>query len=152
MMYRASILLAGAAAFGLSGCTGSTDPATASLFDNINNLQTGVYDRQIAAKDAEAAAIIANNRASQARISGLEAQSASNSRNIAALRSQIAAVRGQASAARSQISADPSKIARLNQLEGQIRAIEADANGGGDPGVAGAELRRVSSAIRALTG
>lgn len=148
----ASLACAGCMTVTLAGCTGSTDPATASLFDNIANLQSGEYDRQIAAKDAEAAAIIANNRAAESRIGGLQAQSASNQQKIAALRSQIAAVRGQAAAARSQIAADPAKVARLNQLEGQINAVQADANRGGDPDVARAELNRVSAAIRALAG
>jgi uncharacterized coiled-coil protein SlyX len=137
---------------GLVACTGSTDPTTANIFDNVRNLQSGEYDRQIAAKDAEAAAIIANNRASQSRISGLESQSASNSQTIAALRSQIASVRGQASAARAAVAGDPAKLAQLTQLENQINAVQSDVNSGADPSVARAELNRVSAAIRALAG
>jgi chromosome segregation ATPase len=151
MRKTASLFLLGSA-IGLSACTGSTDPTTATLFDNIRNLQTGEYDRQIAAKDAEAAAIIANNRAAQSRISGLESQSASNSQTIAALRAQIASVRGQASAARAAVAGDPAKLARLAQLESQINAVQADVNSGADPAVARAELNRVSAAIRALAG
>ena len=147
-----SFFLAGSAVFVLASCTGSTDPATASLFDNVRNLQSGEYDRQIAAKDRQAAAIIANNRAAQSRIGGLEAQSASNSQQIAALRSQIAAVRGQASAARPKVAGDPARAAQLRQLEGQINAVQADVGRGADPAVARAELNRVSAAIRALAG
>jgi chromosome segregation ATPase len=151
-MNKTACLLLLGSALGLAACTGSTDPTTATLFDNIRNLQTGEYDRQIAAKDAEAAAIIANNRAAQSRISGLESQSASNSQAISALRAQIASVRGQAQAARAAVAGDPAKLARLNQLEGQISAVQADVNGGADPAVARAELNRVSAAIRALAG
>ncbi|WP_434618444.1 hypothetical protein [Tabrizicola sp. M-4] len=151
-MRKSALSLLIGSVLGLAACTGSTDPTTATLFDNIRNLNSGEYDRQIAAKDAEAAAIIANNRAAQSRISGLESQSASNSQTIAALRSQIAAVRGQASSARAAVAGDPAKVARLNALEGQINAVQADVNAGGDPGVARAELNRVSAAIRALAG
>lgn len=151
MTKTASLLLLGSV-FGLAACTGSTNPTTATLFDNVRNLQTGEYDRQIAVKDSEAAAIIANNRAAESRISGLQAQSAANSRSIASLRSQIAAVRAEASAARAAVAGDPAKLSRLSQLEGQINAVQADANAGADPAVAQAELRRVSAAIRALAG
>lgn len=151
MTKTASLLVFGSAIV-LAACTGSTDPTTATLFDNIRNLQTGEYDRQIAAKDAEAAAIIANNRAAESRISGLQAQSAANSRAIASLRSQIAAVRAEASAARAAVAGDPAKLSRLSQLEGQINAVQSDVNAGADPAVAQAELRRVSAAIRALAG
>jgi len=151
MKKTAFVLLLGSG-LGLTACTGSTDPATANIFDNVRNLQSGEYDRQIAAKDAEAAAIIANNRASQSRISGLESQSASNSQTISALRSQIASVRGQASAARASVAGDPAKLARLTQLESQINAVQSDVNSGADPSVARAELNRVSAAIRALAG
>jgi chromosome segregation ATPase len=151
MRKTASFLLLGAVIC-LAACTGSTDPTTASLFDNVRNLQTGEYDRQIAAKDAEAAAIIANNRAAQTRISGLEAQTSSNNQAIAALRSQISAVRGQASSARTAVAGDPAKLARLSQLEAQINGVQADVNRGADPAVASAELNRVSAAIRALAG
>lgn len=136
----------------VAGCTGSTDPATASLFDNVRNLQTGEYDRQIAAKDAEVSAILANNRAAESRISGLSAQSRSNNATIAALRSQIAAVRQQAAVARGKVAADPAKLARLDQLENQISAVQADVDRGSDAGVAQSELARVSAAIRALAG
>lgn len=136
----------------VAGCTGSTDPATASLFDNVRNLQTGEYDRQIAAKDAEVSAILANNRAAESRISGLSAQSRSNNATIAALRSQIAAVRQQAAVARGKVAGDPAKLVRLGQLENQISAVQADVDRGSDAGVAQAELARVSAAIRALAG
>lgn len=137
---------------GLAGCTGSTDPATANLFDNVRNLQTGEYDRQIAAKDAQVSAILANNRAAESRIGGLSAQSKANSQKIAALRSQIAAARQEAAVARGKVAGDPAKLARLDQLENQISAVQSDVERGSDPGVAQAELARVSAAIRALAG
>jgi len=136
----------------LAGCTGSTDPATATLFDNIHNLQTGEYDRQIAVKDAEAAAIISNNNAAQARINAKEGQVAANSSAIAALRGQIAAARSAAAAVRPRIADDPAKLARLTQLESQLSAVEGDIDAGADPAVARAEISRVSAAIRALAG
>lgn len=146
------ILLAAAIPLLLAGCSGSTDPATATLFDNIQNLQSGEYDRQIAAKDAEAAAIMRNNQASQARITRMEGQSRANSSAIASLRRQIAQARSEAAAVRPQVAGDPVKAARLKQLEGQITAVQADLDAGVDPSVAKAELGRVSAAIRALAG
>lgn len=146
------ILLAAAIPLVVAGCSGSTDPATATLFDNINNLQSGEYDRQIAAKDAEANAILRNNQASQARITQMQGQTQANSGAIASLRSQIASAQAQAAAARPKVAGDPAKAAQLRQLEGQITAVQADVNAGVDPGVAQAELRRVSAAIRALAG
>lgn len=140
-----------ASVVGLAGCTGSTNPETAHLFDNIRNLQTGEYDRQIAAKDAQAQAIIANNRASEARIGQMQRQASSNSAQISALRSQISSVRAEAATARSRVAGDPAKSAQLNRLEGQITAIQADVNAGGDPAVSRRELNQVSAAIRALT-
>lgn len=136
---------------GLAACTGSTNPETATVFDNYRNLQSGEYDRQIAAKDAQAAAIIANNRAAQGRIDRMQGQVAANSSQIAALKSQIASVRAQAANARSKVAGDAGKMARLQQLEGQISAIQSDLNAGGDPAVSRAELSQVSAAIRALT-
>lgn len=135
-----------------AGCSGSTDPATATLFDNIHNLQTGEYDRQIAAKDAEASALVRANQASQARITKLEGQSRANSAAIASLKSQIAAARAQAATARQQVAGDPGRTAQLRRLEGQIDAVQADVDAGMDPSVARAELGRVSAAIRALAG
>ncbi|WP_444462154.1 hypothetical protein [Rhodobacter capsulatus] len=143
-----ALLLPGAVI--LSGCSGSTDPETAHLFDNMRNLNNGEYDRQIAAKDAEAAAIIRNNNSAQARIGGLQSQTASNAQAIASLKSQIAAVRGEAAAARAQVAGNPAKLAQLNALEGQINAVQADVEAGGDIAVTRAELRRLSASIRAL--
>lgn len=140
-----------AAMLGLAACTGSTDPQTASVFDNYRNLQTGEYDRQIAAKDAQAAAIISNNRAAEGRIDRMQGQRAANASQIAALTSQIAAVRAEAASARRQLAGDPAGTARLQQLESQITAIQADVGAGANPAASRAELSQVSAAIRALT-
>lgn len=144
-------LALGLCGFGLAGCTGSTDPAEAGLFDNIKNLNSGEYDRQIAEKDAQAASIIANNNASQRRIDAKKRQSASNSGEISALRGQIAKVRAQASAARSRIGSDPAKVQRLNALESQLNGIQTDVNAGAVSSATRSELNRVSAAISALT-
>ena len=134
----------------LLACTGSTNPETANLFDNIKNLESGEYDRQIKAKDDQAAAIIANNQAANKRIATLKSTSASNSKNISAMRGQIASARAQAQATRQQIGSDSAKLAKLNSYERQISAIEADVSGGGDPSVGSRELRNVVSAMRTL--
>lgn len=139
------------AAVGLAGCTGSTNPETATLFDNINNLNSGEYDRQIAANKAQADAISANNAASERRIAGLRNQRAANNNQIASLRSQVASTRQAAASARSRVAGDAGKTARLSQLEAQLSAVSAEVNSGAaDPGVASSELRRIRSAIAAL--
>lgn len=148
LLKPAMIVLAGSL---VAGCTGSTDPATASLFDNIKNLNSGEYDRQIAEKDRQAQAIIANNNAAQSRIDSKQRQSAANRSQISSLRSQVSRVRSQASAARAQIGSDPAKLQRLNALESQLSGIQADVNAGSVSSATQSELRRVSSAISALT-
>lgn len=84
----------------VAACTGSTDPATATLFDNINNLNSGEYDRQIASNKAQANAIIAQNQAAEQRNAQLAAQKNANQQQINALRSQIAEVKAQGAKAR----------------------------------------------------
>lgn len=136
---------------GLVGCTGETDPAKAGLFDNLANLNSGEYDRQISAKDAEANAIIANNRASEQRIANMQGQSSANARQISSLRQQIAKTKAQAAAARSKVASDPTKLSQLNALEAQIDGIQSDVNAGAVSSATRTELTRVSAAISALT-
>lgn len=133
----------------VAGCTGSTDPATATLFDNISNLSSGEYDNQLAAKEAEAASIVQANAARQSQISALESQRSANSAQINSLRSQIASVEAEISRARS--SATPAQSAQLDALEVQVRAVEVEANNGADPSIVRSELGRISSAVRALS-
>ncbi len=143
--------VAGALALGfLSGCTGSTNPADAHLFDNIRNLNSGEYDRQIAEKDRQAAEIVRNNNASRSRIASLESQRSQNSRTLGALQSDISSARRSAAAARNRVAGDPAKSQQLSQLESQISAVQSDVNSGADPSVARSELRRINSAINAL--
>ena len=144
---KTSILGPTAVALLLAGCTGSTNPADAGLFDNIRNLETGEYDRQIAAKEAEAAAITRANANIAADNSAKKAQAVSNSALIADLKAEIRALRMELSAIRSRGSADPAK---LDRIEGQIAAVEADLAGGGDPSPLSAEVRRLTLAVRAL--
>lgn len=141
------VLSAAAVTLLLAGCTGSTNPADAGLFDNIRNLQSGEYDRQIAAKEAEAAAITRANATIAADNSAMQAQSASNTALIAQLRAEIQALRAESSALRSNASVDK---AQLDRIDGQITAVEADLANGGDPSVLSAEMRRLRMAIRAL--
>lgn len=148
-----SVSTFGAVCLSLAGCTGSTNPETATLFDNINNLNSGEYDRQIAANKAEANAILANNRAAERRISSLEAQRASNSRAISSLKGQVSSARSAASAARSAAAGDPAKLAQVRALDAQLASVSAEINSGAaDPGVARSELRRISSAYKAISG
>ncbi|MEL6508274.1 MAG: hypothetical protein AAFQ32_00655 [Pseudomonadota bacterium] len=136
---------------GLMGCTGSTDPETASLFDNINNLQSGEYDRQIAQNEADAAAILANNRAAEQRIAGLESQRGVNARTIGELKSRVASARNSAAQARANAGGDTVKLQRISALEGQITAVEAEINAGSaDPRSASSELSRIRSALNAI--
>ena len=133
----------------LAGCSGSNDPATAHLFDNVQNLNSGEYDRQIAGKEAEAAAITRSNRAMEANVAVLQGQARQNEATISALSAEIAAARADASAMRLRVGGDPAKAERLSQLENQIVAVESDASSG-DATVLRGELTRIRSAIRAL--
>ena len=58
----------------LAGCAGEINPAKASLFDNLRNISSGEYDRQISEQNAEVEKIIASNKASRKNISSLETQ------------------------------------------------------------------------------
>ncbi|WP_424980027.1 hypothetical protein [Leisingera sp. S232] len=135
----------------LGACTGSTNPEEASLFDNIHNLNTGEYDRQIESNKARAQAILANNRAAESRISGLENQAASNSRTIASLRNDIAETKAVAQQARASSAGDTAAIQRVSVLEQQLRSVESEVKSGtASPSVAKAELRRIRSALLSI--
>lgn len=134
----------------LPGCTGSTNPAEAGLFDNVSNLQSGEYDRQIAAKEAEAMAITQANAAIRADSTSKQASSTSNAALIVSLKEEIASLRAEAASMRGKVSGEPERIAQLDSLDGQISAVQADLNAGGDPSVLSAEMRRLRTAIRAL--
>lgn len=141
----------GTAVLGLAACTGSTDPTTASLFDNINNLQTGEYDRQIAKNQSDAAAILANNRAAEQRISGLKSQRAANARQISSLRSAVAGARSDAAKARASASGNAVKLQKVSALESQINSVEREVSSGtADVGIASSELRRIRAALKAI--
>lgn len=58
----------------LAGCTGEINPAKASLFDNLKNISSGEYDRQISEQNEEVEKIIASNKAARKNISSLETQ------------------------------------------------------------------------------
>ncbi len=135
----------------VAACTGSTDPATATLFDNINNLNSGEYDRQIASNKAQANAIIAQNQAAEQRNAQLAAQKNANQQQINALRSQIAEVKAQGAKARAASASDPAKLAQVNALDKQLGALESDVASGTDPSVARSELNRIKAAYRALS-
>lgn len=135
----------------MSACSGSTNPETATLFDNINNLNSGEYDRQIAANKSQAAAILANNRAAEQRIAGLESQRASGAKTISALKGEISSTRRSAAAARQKAAGNPAKLQRVSALEAQLASVEADINAGNaDQASAKSELRRIRSALTAL--
>jgi hypothetical protein len=58
----------------LAGCAGEINPAKASLFDNLKNISSGEYDRQISEQNEEVEKIIASNKAARKNISSLETQ------------------------------------------------------------------------------
>lgn len=134
----------------LAGCSGSTDPATAHLFDNISNLNSGEYDRQIAQKDAEAAAIIRSNQRMQGDIDSMQRQASANRRTIAGLSQQIASARSEAASVRSQLGEDSIRLGQLNGYERQLSAVEREASTGSDPAVLQGEVARIRASIRAL--
>ncbi len=150
-MFRMKLATALVAIGGLAGCTGSTNPETATLFDNINNLNSGEYDRQISSNEAQAAAILRNNQAAEKRISGLQRQRAANSGAISRLKSQVASARQSAANARSRVSGNGAKTAQLNSLEAQLASVSSEINSGNaDSRIASAELSRITRAIKAL--
>ncbi|WP_456385739.1 hypothetical protein [Profundibacter sp.] len=135
----------------LAGCTGETDPAKAGLFDNINNLNKGEYNRQLAQGKSEAARIIRANNAQQTNINSLNNQKRSNAATAGQLRSQIASVQSQLSAAKAKAAGDPAKLARLNQLGGQLASVRAASQSGGSQSALSAELSSIRKSIRALS-
>jgi len=135
----------------LANCSGSTDPETANVFDNISNLSSGEYDAQVAALDAEAQAVVNANNQSRVRIDNLEGQRVANSAAIASLRGEISALSAELAAAKARLAADPGATARATALEGQLAAVRADVDSGGDASIARAELNRIRSAVRLLS-
>lgn len=146
---RLMVLVVSGAA--LAGCTGSTDPTEATVFDNIRNINSGEYDRQIAAKEAEADAIVAANEARQRNISSLEGQRAANAETIAALRAEIAQLQAEAAAVRASAGSDAATIQQIDRIDTQLVAVRNDVDAGADPAVVRNELGRIRSAIRALS-
>lgn len=138
-------------ALGLTACTGSTDPATGTVFDNFRNLQSGEFDRQIAAKQAQARSIEAANARSQSRINTLERQRASNASAIAGLRGQVSSLRSQISAARAANAGNAGAQAQLAALNSQVNAVNAELASGGDASIARSELLRIRAAVSALS-
>jgi len=135
----------------LAGCTGETDPSKAGLFDNLNNINTGEYDNQIAQGRAEAARIIRDNKAREASIANLNNQQRANSATAGRLRSKIASVQSQLSSAKANAAGDPAKLARLNQLGGQLSSVQAASQNGGSQSALNAELDSIRRSIRLLS-
>jgi|GEM_PF-2089750 len=141
----------GAVSF-IMGCSGSTDPLEADLFDNVRNINSGEYDRQIAAGEAEAAKIANANNDRQRSISSLNNQRNANANQIASLRAEIASARAELSAVRGRVANDPGKLARANALDEQLRAVDADARAGASASIVSNELKRIRRSVRALSG
>lgn len=134
----------------LVGCVGETDPSKANIFDNIRNIETGEYDRQIEANDAEVERIIARNKAAERNISSLEKQQSFNSREIDSLRIELEALKSRLNALRNS-SAGKSNATQVSVLERQVEAIESDLTSGASPKTLRSELRNISAAISALS-
>ncbi|WP_162946972.1 hypothetical protein [Ruegeria sp. EL01] len=135
----------------VAGCTGSTDPTTATVFDNIANLNSGEYDRQIAQNKSQADAIIAQNKAAEQRNAQLAAQRNANQSEINSLRQQIADVKAQGAKARAASASDPVKLQQVQALDRQLVAVERDVSSGASPSVVRPELSRIKAAYRALS-
>jgi chromosome segregation ATPase len=150
-MKSLKFLSIGICVLGLGACNGSTDPATAGLFDNVRNLNSGEYDRQIASNRSQAAAILANNQAAEARIRQMDAQRGANAQQIASLRAQVAGARSDAAAARARVGGDSARLQRISALERQTTSVEREVSAGtADPSVASGELRRIRAALGAI--
>lgn len=136
-----SFFLAGSAIL-LSGCTGSTDPTTATFFDNLGNLSSGEYDRQIADKQTEAAGLEQEKARRQQQVAALEGQRARNASAISGARRDLAAARA---------AADPAQQVQLDQLALQLDSAEAAERRGADPAATRSEVKRIQEAIRAIS-
>ena len=150
MRYVAAAVVT-AGTLGLSGCTGSTNPAEASFFDNIVNLNRGEYDRQIQEKDAQVASISASNAATEARIQGQRSTRATNAALISDLKSAITAARADISRAKQALAAEPAKLQEVNAIEVRINAVARDVDRGEASGGALEQVNRLRQEIRALT-
>jgi septal ring factor EnvC (AmiA/AmiB activator) len=128
----------------LSACTGSTDPKTATFFDNLGNLSSGEYDRQIADKQAEAAGLQQESAARQQQVAALEQQRARNASAISGARRDLASAKAAA-------ANDPGQLAQLDQLTVQLNSAEAAERRGADPAATRSELKRIQDAIRAIS-
>lgn len=127
----------------LGACTGSTDPRTATFFDNLGNLSSGEYDRQIAGKQAEAAGLRQENAARRQQVAALEQQRARNASTISQTRRDLASAKAAAD--------DPAERAELEQLTLQLDRAEAAERRGADPAATRSELERIQDAIRAIS-
>jgi hypothetical protein len=134
----------------VAGCSGNTNPAEANLFENIYNLNNGVYDGQIASKEAQAAAIVNKNAATKKNIAAQQTQTGANAALIAALSEEIRKLQAQASSLRSGAANDPAKLKKISIIDMQISEVSSDLNGGGNPAVLRNEVAQIKAAISAL--
>ena len=135
----------------IAGCTGSTDPTTATFPDNLANLNSGEYDRQIAQNKAWAAAIEAQNNSATRRNAQLEKLRDVNQREITALRKQIEAVKVQGDKAHAASASDPVKLKQVQALDNQLVEVERDVLSAPDPSVLWKELEQIKLAYHALS-
>lgn len=140
---RRSIFVA-ASAILLPACTGSTDPTTATFFDNLGNLSSGEYDRQISDKQATAAGLQQENAERQQQVAALEQQRARNASAISGTRRDLASAKAAA-------AADPAQMAQLDRLTVQLDSAEAAERRGADPAATRSEVKRIQDAIRAIS-
>ena len=136
----------------LANCTGETDPAKTNIFENIQATRPGgIFDQQIAARNAEAEALRMNNRNTQSRINTLDRQSRTNAATIADLRSEVASLRAEIASARSRLAAGSSQAEQLASLDRQALAVQRDVEAGGDVRVARRELSQIRSTVRQIS-
>lgn len=119
----------------LAGCTGETDPSKANLFDNINNLSTGEYKKQIAENNANIADLRSSNAAVSERINGMNAEIASSRRKIAQAISR---------------STSSEHRAQLQGLDNQYATLEFDTLGKTDRQTVG-QMNELSRVLKKLT-
>lgn len=116
----------------LAGCTGTTDPSRATLFDNIANLSGGVYREQEAQNSAEIDRLQGRVASLEGDVAAAEERRAANDAEIARLRREIAAAEAALRNARGGLS-DPEDVATAERLQGEINkarnaATAPDAN------------------------
>lgn len=135
----------------LAGCTGSTDPYEAGLLDNIRNLGTGEYGRQVQDLDRQTASAAAEIESNQAALDAERQAQSANAAELSRLRQQIASVQSDIDKALAKISAEDTRRPELVKLKGNAAQIHQAVASGSPPSNASAQIDSIRASLRALS-